>query len=186
MKWDELSAISTFVTMIVIAASAIAAVFQLRHMRAGNAISGFLGFMDKWSSPQAREHANYVFSGELDRKLIDPTYRAELGSPIIDRLAHPEVQYLDFWESLGGMLKLGYIADETVMESGGPTAIRAWQKLMPVVAIIRRKRGPQAYDNFEYLVSRAMIWESKHPDGLFPRNTPHLPVVDPFPADPEL
>src|ERR1700736_3748796 len=106
LNWEEISAISTFVTMIIIGASAIAALIQLRHMRAGNAIAGFLGMMDKWSSPEARRIQNYVFGGELDRALSDEHYRQGLTVPLIDRLAHPEVAYLDFWESLGMLNKL--------------------------------------------------------------------------------
>ena len=53
---------------------------------------------------------------------------------------------------------------------------------MPVIAIIRRKRGPSAYDNFEYMVSRALLWEAKHPD-TFPKNAPRMPVTDPYPED---
>lgn len=181
MNWDVLSAVSTFVTMLVVAATAIAAIVQLRHMRAGNAISGFIGFMDKWSSPEAREIANYAFSDAMKQKLIDPNYRQELvTSSIVDRLKHPEFQYLDFWESIGMFVKLGYFAEDVVLESGGPTAIRAWDALSPVIAIIRSARGSLAYDNFEYLASRAILWEAKHPDGIFPRGTPHLPAVDPF------
>jgi hypothetical protein len=183
VSWEELSAISTFVTMIIIGASAIAAVFQLRHMRAGNAITGFLGFMDKWSSPEARVIQTYVFGGDLDRKLADPQYRKSLAVPLVDRLAHPEVGYLDFWESLGMLVKLGYFAEDAFMESGGPTCLRAWEKLMPVVAIIRGVRGPQVYDNFEYLASRAIMWDAKHPSGIFPKSTPHLPVIDVFADD---
>jgi hypothetical protein len=177
MNWEEISAISTFVTMIVIAASAIAAVIQLRHMRAGNAITGFLGFMDKWASPEARRVANYVFSDEMQRKLADPAYREELRtSPIIDRLRHPEFQYMDLWESIGMFVKLGYFAEDAVMESGGPIAVRAWEVLKPVIALARQTRGPTLFDSFEYLVSRAKLWDARYPDGFFPRNTPHLPV----------
>ena len=183
MNWEEISAISAFVTMIVIAASAVAAAIQLRHMRAGNAISGFIGMMDKWSSPEARLVQNYVFGGELDRKLADADYRKGLTVPLIDRLTHPEVEYLDFWESIGMLNKLSYFPEDAFMESGGPTCLRAWEKLGPVIAIIRRSRGSQAYDNFEYLASRVMIWDSKHPDGVFPKKTPHLPLVDKFKDD---
>ena len=183
MNWEELSAVSTFVTMIIIAASAIAAVLQLRHMRAGNAITGFLGFMDRWSSPTARRLQNFVFSGELARKLEDPAYRAALTRPQVDRVEHPEVEYMDFWESLGMFVKLGYFAEDAVMESGGSVAIIAWENLKPVIAIIRRARGALIYDNFEYLVSRAIIWDAKHPDGVFPKGTPHLLVEDPYPDD---
>ncbi len=176
MNWEELSAISTFVTMIIIAASAIAAVAQLRHMRAGNAIAGFLGFMDRWASPEARARANYVFGGELERKMSDLAYRDELKGVLVNRLTHPEIEYLDFWESLGGFVKLRYFPEDLVMESVGPIAVLAWQKLKATIAVIRSVRGPAVYDNFEYLVSRAIIWESKHPNGVFPRGTPHLTV----------
>jgi hypothetical protein len=187
MNWEEISAISTFITMLVIASSAIAALIQLRHMRAGNAITGFLGFMDRWASPQAREIANYVFSGAVQKKLQDPAYRAELrGVANVDRLVHPEFQYLDFWESIGMFVKLGYFAEDAVMESGGLIAVRAWEVLMPVIAIVRSVRGPEVYDNYEYLVSRAMLWEAKHPGGIFPNHTPRLSVTNSFADDPQV
>ena len=184
MSWEEISALSTLCTLFVIAASAIAAAIQLRHMRSGNAITGFLGMMDRWASPQAREIQRHVFSGELELKLADPAYRQMLAAGNIDRVANPEIQYLDFWESLGMLVKLRHFDEAAVMESGGPTAVRAWQKLMPVIAIIRRSRGPTAYDNFEYVVSRSILWEARHPEGVFPNGTPHLPVIDPYPEDP--
>ncbi|MDQ6780367.1 MAG: hypothetical protein M3Z37_04335 [Candidatus Eremiobacteraeota bacterium] len=183
MTWEELSAISTFLTLVVISATAVAAVGQLRHMRSSNAITGYLGLMDRWASPHAREIQNYVFGGELERRLQDRAYRDELRLGMADRIKHPEVEYLDFWESLGMFLKMGFFPEEGVMESGGPVALAAWPKLAPVVAIIRRTRGATAYDNFEYLVSRARMWEASHPEGYFPNRTPHLAVVDEFADD---
>ncbi len=178
MNWEELSAISTFLTLIVIAATAIAAVLQLRHMRAGNAIVGFLGMMDRWAGSDGRQLQNYVFGGELARRLNDAEYCKGYEALQIDRTTRPEVAYLDFWESLGMFVKLSYFPEDAVFESGGPTAILAWEVLKPVIARIRRRRGPTAYDNFEYLVSRALIWEAKHPGGYFPHNTPRLPVEE--------
>ena len=35
------------------------------------------------------------------------------------------------------------------------------------------------------LLGAVMLWEEKHPAGVFPHMTPHLPVVDPFPDDPQ-
>jgi len=184
MSWEEISALSTFATLIVIAASAVAAVLQLRHMRSANTISGFIGLMERWASPQAREVQRHVFNGEVERKLADPEYRKTLASGDVDRVAHPELQYLDFWESLGMLLKLRYFDEAAVMESGGPMAVRAWQHLSPVIAIIRRTRGPTAYDNFEYIVARAQMWEARHPSGIYPSDTPHVPTIDPYPDDP--
>ena len=184
MNWEEIGALSTLGTLIVIAATAIAAVVQLRHMRTANTIAGYLGFMERWASPHAREIASHVFNGDLERKLADPAYREALASGNIDPVAHSEIQYLDFWESLGMLLKLGFFDEAAVMESGGPAAVRSWHRLMPVIALIRRGRGPTAYDNFEYIVSRSILWEASHPEGIFPRRTPHMPVIDPYPEDP--
>lgn len=182
MNWEEISALSTFGTLLVIAASAIAAVVQLRHMRSGNQINATLGLFDKWAGPEARKLQAYVFSGEVEKKLEDPAYRAGLMRMPIDRVAYPEVSYIDFWESLGSMFKLRYFEERAFMESGGFTAIMAWERMMPVIAIIRRKRGPTVYDNFEYMVSRAIIWEVKNPD-TFPKDAPRLPSIDPYPED---
>jgi hypothetical protein len=135
--------------------------------------------MDKWSNPEARARQNFVFSGELEHKLTDPGYCAELTRMQPDRIAHPELEYLDFWESLGGFVKLGYFPEDLVMETGGPVSIAAWERLAPVIAIIRSTRGQTAYDNFEFLASRAKLWEQRHPDGVFPRGTPHLVVKPP-------
>jgi hypothetical protein len=183
MSWEELGALSTFGTLLVIAASAVAAVFQLRHMRAGNQISAALGLMSGWASPDARAMATYVFQGELDRKLEERSYRDSLQKVPIDRLEHPEVAYLDFFESTSTLVKLGYTSEEAFMESAGFQCIAAWHKLMPVIAIIRRTRGPQVYDNFEYVASRAILWEEAHQDGTFPKNAPHLPMTDRYSSD---
>ena len=184
MSWEAISAATALLTLLVIAATAVAAIIQLRHMRAGNTISGFIGVMDRWASAEGRALQNYVLGGELEQRLQEPAYRAELASGRPDRLKHPEVAYLDFWESVGMFVKLDYFPEAAMFESGGPIAIMAWEKLKPVIALIRRTRGSTAYDNYEYLVSRAMKWEATHPDGYFPKGTPHLPVPDPWPEDP--
>jgi hypothetical protein len=182
MNWDEISAISTFITMIVIAATAIAAVIQLRHMRAGNAITGFLGFLDKWSSPEARAVQNYVFGDDMLRKIDDPAYREELLSgKVVDTLRNPEFQLLNFWESIGMFIKLGYVPEDVVLDTGGAFAVLAWNRLVPVIALLREARGNQMYDNFEYLASRAILWERAHPYGTFPKHTPHLQVTREIP-----
>ena len=175
MNWEELSAVSTFLTLIVIGATAIAAVLQLRHMRAGNALTGFIGMMDRWAGQEGRATQAYIFNGELDRQLCDPEYLKEMERQGFgDRTKHPELAYLDFWESLGMFVKLRYFPEDVVFESGGPVAIMTWQKLRPVIAAIRKTRGQTAYDSFEYLVARAMRWERRHPGGYYPSNADRL------------
>jgi len=183
MSWEALAAISAFLTAIVIAATAIAALVQLRHMRAANAITGVLGFMDKWATPEHRKGLNYVFQGELDQRLKEPEFRQELMRPWVDRLAHPEVALLDYWENLATFIKMRYTPEEGFMETGGSLCIAIWNKLVPVIAVMRRTRGPQVYDNLEWLAARCVRWEEKHSRGTYPKDTAHMPVKDPFPED---
>ena len=183
MNWEEISALSTFGTLVVIAASAIAAVVQLRHMRSGNQINVSLGLMERWATPEYRGLLNYVSSGELDQKLKDPQYRKSLMRVPADRLAHPEIALLDFWENIGSLVKLGSMSETAFMDVASGQCISVWRRLTPVVAIMRRVRGPELYDGFEYLAARSMMWEAKHPNGTYPKATPHLPVVDEYLED---
>ena len=182
MNWEGISALSSLGTLLVIVVSAIAAFIQLRQMRSSNQIATSLSLFDKWGGLEARQLQAFVVGGELDKRLQDPAYRAGLMQVPVNRMEHPEVAYLDFWESVCSLIKLGHTAEASFMENGSSMAIAAWNKLIPVIAIMRRVRGPTVYDNFEYTVSRAFIWEATHPD-TFPKDAPRLPVIDRYPED---
>jgi hypothetical protein len=51
MTREALTAISTVATFIMIAASAVAAIMQLRYMNAGNQINAALSLREKWLGP---------------------------------------------------------------------------------------------------------------------------------------
>lgn len=183
MSSDLLGTIFSGATFVVIAATAIAALIQLRHLRASNQITTLLSLMEQRRTPESRALTRYCFGGELDRKLEDPEYRKGLTMVPVDLDVHPEVQLIATWEQTGAMLKLRWFSEEAFMETAGLQCIAAWRKLHPVVAIMRRTRGAQIFDNFEYLASRALRWEAKHPRGTYPRDAPHLQAVDPYPQD---
>ncbi|MDQ6823904.1 MAG: hypothetical protein M3007_00375, partial [Candidatus Eremiobacteraeota bacterium] len=183
MSWEALTAISTFATFLVIAASAFAALRQLCHMNAGNQISAALALMDKWSSNEYAKAIEYVFGGELDQRLSDPQYRRELMQFPISRLKHPEFAIISYWEQVGSLVKLGFISEDAFMDLASLVCIIAWEKLHPVIAIMRRRRGPQVMDNFEYLASRSRVWEERHGGDTFPTGAPHLVAEDRWPED---
>ena len=184
MNWEEVGALSTFATLIVIAASAVAAVIQLRHMRSSNQLSATLGLMERWATPQFRELMKFVFLGGLDRRLAEPAYRSELMNQRADINAHPELDMLGFWETIGSLVKMGYISEAAFFDQAGPLTVEAWSKLSPVIAIMRRGGDMRIFDNFEYLASRAKKWEAAHPGSEFPFGTPRLPTPDLYPDDP--
>src|SRR5579872_1295565 len=181
MDWNAVSALSSLATFLVVAASALAALLQLRHIRAANQITASLELMTRVSNPEFQRVLQYVFHGELDRKLEDPEYRAELLKTPVDLARHPEASLLATWEQMGSIIKLGLTSEAAFMDTTSMQCIAAWNKLVPVIAFIRRARGSQVYDNFEWLASRSMMWEARHPDGSYPKDTPRLRLEDTLP-----
>src|SRR5271170_2341992 len=68
----------TFGTFFVIAATAIAAIVQLRHMRGGNQIAALTELRSSQETPRYVRALHFVY-GELPKKLQDPAFRYQLG-----------------------------------------------------------------------------------------------------------
>jgi len=52
MSWEALTAVVSVASVVVLAAAAIAAVIQIRHLRAGNQLEGFLEVSRELESPE--------------------------------------------------------------------------------------------------------------------------------------
>src|SRR5215472_3008813 len=94
--WSTIFAGATFV---VIAATAVAALVQLRHMRAGNQLNALLTLMEMWETPEMQGHIRYAHT-TLQEKIKDPAFLTEFGSPGLSRADHPELLVADFWEQI--------------------------------------------------------------------------------------
>lgn len=174
--WNTIFAGATFV---VIAATAIAAVIQLRHFRASNQMNALLTLLQVWESPEMREHYRFLFS-ELPKKLEDPSFRAELEGRT-SRAQHPELAVADFWEQIGTYAKYGLIDEESWLDIASRTAVRTWHALEPVITIQRKRSGLMAWENFEYIAVRGQQWITSHPNGAYPRGLPRMaemPALD--------
>jgi hypothetical protein len=57
-----------------------------------------------------------------------------------------------------------------------------WTKLSPVIAILRRLRGPTEYENFEFLAQQAATWQTQHPNGKYPKALARMPLADRYAA----
>jgi len=65
-------------TLIVIAATAVAAVIQRRHLRASNQLSALLEILDQRNTPGLREAYARFFS-DLPSRLSDPARMSSTG-----------------------------------------------------------------------------------------------------------
>jgi len=171
------SAIFAGATFVVIAATAIAALIQLRHLRASNQLNTLLTLMRMWQAPDLQEHMGYV-RGELQGKFKDPEFMAAYAAGSLSRSEHRELLVGDFFEQVGSFMKLGLMDEESWLDVAGVQVYIMWQLLAPVIQAIRDVRGPTAFDNFEYGAVRAKLWSEKHPQGTYPSATPRMEQLE--------
>lgn len=180
MSPELLTAIATLGTVVVIGASAIAALIQLRHMRASNELEAVLSLQRDFQSPEVQSALHYV-QDQLSVHLEEERYREELaaiGFISVDR--HPELIACNWFTQMGTFLKHGLITEHTLMELYARLVRYYWKELAPAIAIMRRKRGDGQYSEFEYLALRANAWLERHAQGAFPRGMVRSPLPDPW------
>ncbi len=161
-------------TLLVVAAAALAAIVQLRHLRASNQLSALLEIMNQWNQPLLQS-AYAEFARTMSTKMDDPQYVKLLqtpGSP--DRGTHPEFLILDFWEQIGTFSKYGLIEEDILLDIVSAQVSNAWKLAEPAIELRRRHSDPAAWENFEYLAVRSELWNARHPDGAYPANLPRM------------
>jgi len=89
----------------------------------------------------------------------------------------------NWFDSAGTLVKNGLVEENAFNELFGRLVDRSWELLGPAIAIMRRRRGPTQYQNFEYLVVRYRAWHARHPTGRYPADVPRLPLEDPWPRN---
>ncbi len=175
MTLEALGTAAAVGTFLVIAATAIAALIQLRHLRISNQLQGLLAILSLPYEPILHESFQFV-SHELEARMRDPAFRHELEKPQVDRKIHKEMQVCDYYERLGSIVKNGLIPEDLYFDNSTPE--QYWKLLSQVIAIRRRVRGPVAYDNFEYLVARSRAYDRMHPNGNYPPAEPRIEIED--------
>ncbi len=177
-----LTALATLGTVVVIGASAIAALIQLHHMRASNELEAILALQRDFQSPQVQAALEYV-QQQLPGKIEDEQYRRELAAiGYISVARHPELLVCNWFTQMGTFLKHGLISEPTIMDLYARMVRYYWSALAPAVAVMRRKRGDGQYSEFEYLALRANVWLAQYRDGVFPHGTVRPALPDPWRA----
>jgi hypothetical protein len=178
MSLELVNAIASVGTFLVIGATAIAAVIQLRHMRANNQLEGLLNVLahledesfNKWFTDTQRE---------LPALLADPAYLKSIRDGTFDRNVS-WLQLANRYERAGSLLKFGLIPEGPFLDVNDLRAIRAWELLVPLTSVLRSISGPSLWENFEYLYVRAKVWAEQHKDGNYPKGVPRaeLPAFE--------
>ncbi len=177
MTLEALNTAAAIGTFLVIAASAIAALVQLRHLRTSNQLSGLVAVFEMLQDPSVRELVDFV-RHELAERMKDDDFRASLLEIPIDRRKHPEFYLCDMYNHIGSFVRSGLIDENTYLQTDWYNVNLYWGLLAESIALGRTNR-PHIFENFEYLAARAQAWVEAHPDGDYPASERRLiPVAD--------
>ncbi|MFZ0365060.1 MAG: hypothetical protein WAL67_12730 [Candidatus Cybelea sp.] len=180
MAPEWLSALAETGTFVIIMGSVIAALIQLRHIRAGNQLQALLSLEHDFRAPELQSALRYI-QERLPQRLGDPIYRRELETiGFVDPGAHPEMIACNWLNEMGTLVKHGLVSEGTFMDLFGRLIVHCWRQLAPAIAIMRRTRGDVQYHDFEFLAMRAADWLKRNPAGMFPQRLTRKPLPDPW------
>jgi hypothetical protein len=162
---ELITAFASVGTFVVIAASAIAALVQLRHLRQSNQLSGLLSVLELFQQPRVHELIDFM-RHELPEKMENPDFRAGLERSPIDRREHPELHLCDLYDQIGSYVRTGLVDESLFLQASWFNIVLNWTILEPVVTICRRTR-PNLFENFEFLAGRAVSLRQRHPHGIY-------------------
>ena len=192
MSPEVVTAIASLVTALVIAATAVAAVVQLRHMRSGNLIEAVLSFRAMLEDDEHRKANRLLRGGDLARELEDPRFRRYLYR-LAKRLPQDEIpqKYVDLMEAavalgnsfelIGGMIRNHVVAPEVFLANYWWVVTNTWERMKEYIAMMRQYTGADSlFEDFEYLTVVSGEWAKRHPNS-YARGVARMPLTNPYP-----
>src|SRR5579863_9260135 len=136
--WEMVSAIASVVTTVLIAATAVAAMSQLRQLRLASQLEGVLALHREFNSSEMN-HVRVYVRDALPERLKDPRFVAALRSGEIDFHEHKELLLANFWEKIGSLVREGVLDPEIYLQIGAYRCVEHWEQLRRVIEIVREK-----------------------------------------------
>lgn len=171
MEWDQLSAIASFGQFVVVTAAAIFAYMQLRGLRRQQEGQIVQHIFDKLNHPDFAAALDFVYH-QLPDRLNDPDYVRRILDGKATASSHSELIVMHFFNEIG-LLVHERLVSELVVPFVASPCVRAWDRLVPVVELMRR-RFPHAYTPFEALVARSRAVDMAAINERFRSQTPQL------------
>ena len=182
MSLELVNTFATLGTFVVIAATAIAAIVQLRHARSSNHIAALNELRETMETPQF-QGAQHFIDTQLAAALQNPVFRYSIATPAARTdETQPLWQHVrtigNFYEGMGVLVKTGLVDRELVSQIWADQVSAAWEKLGPIAAIARRRAGDGLWENFEYLAVLQQDWLAAHPKGTYPARVRRTQLKD--------
>jgi hypothetical protein len=173
---EWLTAAASVATLLVVAVTAYAALRQIKHLRSGNQVAALLPLAEEYQAPNIQNSMNYVL-GSLRSDLNDPVVRAGVTAVPAEGLARQALPCFNFYESVGALVGAGALDLELVLRYFLlPSDL--WEIGLDYIALSRRSRGPEVFENLEALVAMEREYAKRHGTSRYPAGLPHLDVPD--------
>ena len=179
MTAEWVTALSSLATFIVIGASAIAALIQIRHARNSNQIAVFNEMRHQLDSKQFQNTLAFIRK-DLSARVQDADYRRDL---LLQRA--PEWQAIkdvaNFFDQAAVPVKHGMVDRDLACDVFYLEVVSTWDGLAPLTASMRELRGYRLWEDFEYFALLCKNFRKRYPNGTFPRRMRGLPLPEPWP-----
>jgi len=189
--WNTLA---TFGTFAVIAATAISALVQLRHLRAGNQVNAMISIGNQFDDRTFRKalqlalpNINSAVDEEAFRSYDLAVGRRTQLPPVsqdVINLRRAALLVGNFYEELGILVKNGAIDKDLVLDRWSANTRGSWHRMARYVSWIRKAQDSiSIWENFEYLTVLSEDWLNEHPGGVYPQGVRRLklPETPPIP-----
>lgn len=192
MSLEMLNTVATLTTTLVVAAAAIAALVQLRHLRAGNQINAMLTIGNEFAE-EAQRKAVELIRRDLARSLEDLAFRdyhvavALAAAPANADPAHQELWSSarlvgNTYETLGALVKNRIVDQRIFMDLYGANVSRDWSAMEGYIALLRDATHKESYyENFEYLTVLSQDFAERAPS-TYPSGLRRLKPRNPWAA----
>lgn len=191
MSLEVLNTFGTLTTVVIVAATAIAALIQLRHLRAGNQINAMLSVGDQFNGPTFRNALELV-NNRLDSALEDKAFR-DYHEAFARNLTPPPTpeDYVELrdailmvantYEELGILIKNGVIDRNMFLDRYSWVIARRWHNLENCIAFTRAATDNDAiWENFEYLAVLSEDFIEKQPSS-YPKGVRRMLLTNLWP-----
>ena len=179
MSLEMLNTLSSLTTAVIIAATAIAALVQLRHLRAGNLITALLTIENEMDNQEFRA-AETVVREDLPAMLDDRAFvRYCIALDRHENLPHSDERFVrvrqaavlvaNTFENLGALVKRGIFDRALFLDIYSNIAVGFWNDLAGFTAMRRATIGTNViYENFEYIAVISQRYIALHPSAYPP------------------
>jgi hypothetical protein len=191
MSLELINTLGTVTTVIIVATAAIAAMVQLRHLRAGNQINAMMTIGDEFRLP-AFVNADLLVAQKLTASLDDPAYRSyEIARSRSQAVSDVPQQYIELreattlvgnsYEELGILVKNGIVDKDLFLDHYSWRILMIWKQLETLTALSREATQQIAlWENFEYLAVLSEDWMAKG-TSTYPKGVRRMRIQNPWP-----